>query len=108
MTIKRTSKVKNIQILSLEEIIDKFKINEGVLEMDCEGCEYSAILESSNRTLRKFSRIIIEYHHGYINLVKKLKAAGFEVKYTLPNFEYDLKKITPISYVGMIYAKRKP
>ena len=107
-TIKRTSKAKDIQILSLEEIIDMFNINEGVLEMDCEGCEYSAILESSNRTLRKFSRIIIEYHHGYINLVKKLKTAGFEVKYTLPaNFGYDPKKIAPVSYVGMIYAKRK-
>jgi len=106
--IKRTSKAKDIQILSLEEIIDMFKINEGVLEMDCEGCEYSAILESSNTTLRKFSRIIIEYHHGYINLVKKLKTAGFEVKYTLPaNFGYDPKKIAPVSYVGMIYAKRK-
>jgi len=101
-------KIKEIPILSLEDIIDTFKINEGVLEIDCEGCEYLAILESRNRTLRKFSQIVIEYHHGYINLVKKLKTAGFEVKYTLPaDFGYDPKKIAPLSYVGMIYAKRK-
>jgi len=106
--IKDVSKIKEITILNLEDIINLFKIKEGVLEMDCEGCEYSAILESSNKTLRKFSRIIIEYHHGYINLVKKLKAAGFEVRYKLPaDFGYDPKKIVPISYVGMIYAKRK-
>ena len=106
--IKDVSKIKEITILNLEDIINLFKIKEGVLEMDCEGCEYSAILESSNKTLRKFSRIIIEYHHGYINLVKKLKAAGFEVRYKLPaDFEYDPKKIVPITYVGIIYAKRK-
>jgi hypothetical protein len=58
-------------------------ISEAVLNMDCAGCEYYLINEKPE-TLKKFRQIQIEYHHGFIQLVDKLKDSGFNVKYSKP------------------------
>lgn len=77
--LSTSNKDNTIELLSLSTIISKFNL-EGrlLLKMDCEGCEYNLINEDHN-TLRKFSQIVMEYHHGYEELKKLLEKLGFEV-----------------------------
>jgi FkbM family methyltransferase len=78
-------------IFSLKTILDKYvpkDVKGLLLKMDCEGCEYN-ILTESDQTLKKFSKIIIEYHNGYEKLKNKLKDCGFSVKYTDPVYSYN-------------------
>ena len=73
----------DIKILSLQTIFKDYNIDNAVLKMDCEGCEYN-LLKEDNDTLKKFKRIQIEYHHGYKKLKEKLEDAGFTVTYSEP------------------------
>lgn len=114
----RFSEGVEIPLFTLSEIIKKFQVPENsVLKIDCEGCEYDIINESSIETLKHFSYIKIEYHYGYKNLEKKLKSSGFQVKVTSPIamnvFNTIFKKSTDqsqssnkIGYVGFITAER--
>jgi len=70
---------QKIQTITLEDLINKFNIQSAVLKLDCEGCEYAAILTSSQKILQIFSEIFIEYHDGYANLKEKLENSGFTV-----------------------------
>ncbi len=98
---------KRIRIYELNEIIKKFGLNNAVLKMDCEGCEYGIILNASREDLRKFDQVAIEYHYGYKNLIKKLKEAGFLTKTTRPiHYNDPSKSVNKIGYVGFIYAER--
>ena len=69
----------DIPILTLEDLVNTYGIEDALLKMDCEGCEKS-ILYTSIETLRRFKYIIIEYDHGYLDLMNMLKRAGFTVK----------------------------
>lgn len=71
-----------IPIMSIESIVEKFNIQDGILKVDCEGCEYDAILSSKVEILRKFQFIQVEYHYGYKNLKNKLENSGFTVELT--------------------------
>ena len=97
-----------IPLLSLSKLLEQYQYNisgELLLKMDCEGCEYSILYENES-VLKKFSRIIIEYHNGYNELKTKLENSGFSVKYTKPNVWVD--KSTNIHYVhGGLYAIKK-
>jgi len=86
-----------ISTITLEEIIKDFDISNAILKLDCEGCEYETILNSSSDILQKFTDIQIEYHDGYKNLEEKLLSASFEVSHTV---------IDNINR-GHIHAKRK-
>jgi len=119
---------KEIQIYSLKTLLNKYEIENAVLKMDCEGCEYN-LLEEDCEVLRRFNLIQIEYHYGYEKLKEKLEKCGFNVKYTEPENNYnldatDIEKIlnnimnyapvndnpdatNPKMVVGYIYAKRK-
>jgi FkbM family methyltransferase len=94
-----------VPLLSLEDIIKKYNIQSGVLKIDCEGCEYDAILSSSKKILTKFSHIQIEYHYGYKNLKEKLVKCGFDVKITQPHFIRNRQAGKNMFY-GYIFAKR--
>lgn len=72
-----------ISTITLEEIIKDFDISNAILKLDCEGCEYETILNSSSAILQKFTDIQIEYHNGYKNLEEKLLSVGFEVSHTV-------------------------
>jgi len=97
-----------IPLLSLSKLLEQYQYNisgELLLKMDCEGCEYNILYENES-VLKKFSRIIIEYHNGYNELKTKLENSGFSVKYTKPNVWVD--KSTNIHYVqGYLYAIKK-
>ena len=53
-----------------------YKIKNAIVKMDCEGCE-NALLEEDDETLKKFKKIVLEFHYGYKNIESKLKHAGF-------------------------------
>ena len=73
----------DLSVYSLKRLIEEFNIDEGILKIDCEGCEYN-LLEESEEILKKFKQIQIEYHYGYNDLKKKLEDCGFSVNVTEP------------------------
>jgi hypothetical protein len=109
-----------IPLVTLREIVDKLKINQDALKMDCEGCEYDTILTTPCNVLLKFSHMQIEYHYGYKNLKEKLEKCGFRITLTEPKFfitpfehgattKYvepgNVKRINK-TYSGMIFAEK--
>lgn len=112
------SKGVKVPLFTLEEIIKKFQIpKDSILKIDCEGCEYDIIFESSEKILKHFSYIKIEYHYGYKKLEKKLKKSGFDVEISSPvamnvfNTIFDKnvqsnQKYNNIGYTGFITAKK--
>jgi FkbM family methyltransferase len=95
------------KLFSLYDILENYKTLIGgdiLLKMDCEGCEYNLLNEEAD-TLRRFKRIIIEYHYGYEKLITKLKEANFIIKFTKPRVWYSNnagKKLTQ----GYIFAEQ--
>ena len=74
-----------VPLMSLNQIIEQYEIPKGsILKLDCEGCEYDSILSASNETLEKFDRILIEYHHGYKDLLRRLEKCNFTVNLINP------------------------
>lgn len=68
-----------IKQTTLAELCDSYNIADGVLKMNCEGCEYDVILKTPDITLKKFSQILIQYHDGAENLIEKLSSIGFKI-----------------------------
>jgi len=77
---------KVIKIISLEDFVRKYKIDDAILKVDCEGCEYSIFQKASKEVLQRFVGIYIEYHYGYADLALRLKEDGFNVIYTKPTY----------------------
>jgi len=86
-----------ISTLTLQSLVEKFDLKSAVLKLDCEGCEYDAILTSSKEVLSRFDHILVEYHNGHKTLTKKLEDSGFIVR-------LDKENSNEIS--GYIYAQR--
>ncbi len=92
-----------VRMYTLGSLIREFGVGGGaVLKMDCEGCEYEAILKAYSGDLAVFGQVVIEYHNGYESLRKKLESAGFETT---------IKPIRsvkiPIERQGYIIAKQR-
>jgi len=109
--LKDFKKGIKVPLLTLEDILKECDVNLGrsiVLKMDCEGCEYDAILSANENTLQRFSHIMIEYHYGYKDLKEKLEKTGFEVSITRPTiYNYSPDKFNEnIKFAeGNIFAK---
>ncbi len=71
-----------INVTTLKGILESLKLENAFLKMDCEGCEYEAILNEKPEVLRRFKKIELEYHNGYVNIAEKLRLCGFRVSYT--------------------------
>jgi FkbM family methyltransferase len=104
--LKEFKRGKKIKITTLEEIVEKFKLKDAVLKMNCEGCEYCSILNTPNEILRNFEQIMLQYHYGYLNLKKKLEEAGFKVKVSIPQYFINEKTQNPHLVSGHLYAQR--
>jgi FkbM family methyltransferase len=92
-----------VRMYTLRTLIKEFEVEEGsVLKMDCEGCEYEAVLNTDPGDLAVFGQVIIEYHNGYSEIKKHLEAAGFST---------EIKPIRsaaiPIERLGYVVARRK-
>jgi hypothetical protein len=87
-------------MVPLSEVIERVgKVD--ILKMDCEGCEFLALLSLNLKTLRKIGEMIIEYHKDPLPIVKKLRKGGFYVKIESPWTYVDGKP------VGFLYARRE-
>lgn len=69
-----------VPVRRLRDLIQEYHIDDAVLKMDCEGCEYKIFNESDISILRHFSSMVIEYHHGPDTILSSLKTAGFQAK----------------------------
>ncbi len=103
--LKRSNFGNPIYSFSLKTILLRYNINEAILKMDCEGCEYN-ILNEDTETIQKFKIIQIEYHYGYESLYNFLTKAGFSVEYTSPKMVFNKIASNPNMSVGFLYAKR--
>jgi FkbM family methyltransferase len=92
-----------VRMYTLRTLIKEFEVEEGsILKMNCEGCEYEAVLNADPGDLAVFSQVIVEYHDGYSEIKKHLEAAGFstEVK--------PIRSVAiPIEGQGYVVARRK-
>ncbi len=90
----------NVPILTLKDLVRTYNIDDALLKMDCEGgCERS-ILYTDDDTLHRFKYMIIEYDYGYLDLMRRLKEAGFKVK------RWKRPRIINDRVTGIIYAIR--
>ncbi len=96
---KKSLSGDNVPLFTLNELAERFQLNHAILKMDCEGYEYEIILNSEKDTLKKFDYILIEYHHGNQNLIKKLEKCDFNVKTETPVY---INKM----HLGYLFAKR--
>ena len=90
---------KEIPLVSLTELFGQNSLDDPVVKIDCEGCEYDVILNTSDEILKKFHSILIEYHYGYQNIVEKLENCGFKVKTSRPMYYSNY-------YLGYILATK--
>ena len=90
---------------TLDSLIDKYGPFD-VLKMDCEGCEHESIPYS--RRIGEIREILVEYHDGYEDIVRKLREEGFrDIKYPVifgSNVEYYEKARNP--KLGYIYSAK--
>jgi FkbM family methyltransferase len=105
--LKEFEKGKKIRVTTLEEIVKRFRLKNAVLKMDCEGCEYNSIINTTNEILRRFNQIIVEYYYGYLNLKRKLEDAGFKVRVSLPKYFFNDNSKNPYRVEGYLFAKLK-
>lgn len=104
--LKTFEKGTKIKVTTLDDLVKRFDLKHAILKIDCEGGEYDAILNTSNSTLALFDQIMIEYHHGYVNLEKKLRGAGFSCRHTIPVYHYNKNVKNKHFLVGFIHAKK--
>jgi len=96
-------------VITLESLVEKYAVNNGVLKIDCEGWEYDILVSASDALLRKFEYFIVEYHYGHEELEKRFVSAGFEVSHTEPAHIHVSERQGKYAdmYIGMLFAKRK-
>jgi FkbM family methyltransferase len=93
-----------IKLFSLSDLLSEYGINtKTVLKMDCEGCEYEALISSPPDILKRFSHILIEYHHGYLDIRDKLLSCGFKISISRPMY-IRTRDIGRSMYAGIIFA----
>ncbi|MDE1851613.1 MAG: FkbM family methyltransferase [Candidatus Micrarchaeota archaeon] len=100
-SIRDFGKGKRISMVTLEGIVKRYGLEDALLKIDCEGSEYGIIIGADKGTLRKFSKMMIEYHNGYRNLKEKLESAGFSVSVEPPTYLANRKV-----YFGFLFARR--
>ena len=79
------------------------KVTNAALKVDIEGGERELFINASSEALDKFSVIHIEYHYGYLDILKRLEKEGFKVKYTKPSYVFKGIGKKPM-ITGNIYA----
>ncbi len=93
-----------VPMLSLRELFDSNNVEYcDLLKIDCEGCEFDALLNTPPEILTMVRRICLEYHDGFtqfshVDLVDHLQQSGFRVK---------LASNPVHSYLGFLYAHRE-
>jgi len=101
-SLKAQSEGPHVPVYSLDYVIEKYGPFD-VMKMNCEGCEYGAVLNSLR--IAEIKQIEIEYHYGFEKLKERLEAYGFIVEVTKPNKFYSPYAQKPnMIQEGHIYA----
>lgn len=81
-----------------------------VAKVDCEGCEYALLDETTDAALQRYSHLMLEYHYGPGSLRQRLEKAGFRVRSTRPRVPSGpLGKPAPgrpAMSIGFLWAER--
>ena len=77
---KLTNGSFRIKATTLNEIVDKHKIKDGVLKMDCEGYEYEIFDGATDKTLLAFNEMAIELHKGAGKIIDRLGHLGYAIE----------------------------
>ncbi|MCW6159761.1 MAG: FkbM family methyltransferase [Candidatus Micrarchaeales archaeon] len=96
---------EKLRMFTLEELVRKYKLLDACLKIDCEGCEYSILMDSNIETLQHFKQISMEYHYGYLNIKDRLRRAGFAVTHTRPKYSFHSEQENPVLYYGTLFAE---
>ena len=89
---------------TLDSLIERYGPFD-VLKMDCEGCEHESIPYS--RMVGEIREVLVEYHDGYEDVVRKLKEEGFKhVKYSKMLSGGKLYSVPIDTTIGLLYAYR--
>lgn len=88
-----------VEVITIDDILNDYSIKPKFLKMDCEGCEFDII---RNSDLSIFDEIIFEHHaamrnDNYNSLVEILKNQGFNIDLS-PIWLFDMENI------GIIHA----
>jgi len=110
LNVRKNNLQKRITIINkpcppLNSINEKIK-ERMVIKLDCEGCEYPLIGNASSKTFDNIEEIIMEYHQGYRNIVKKLRENNFNCDYDSPTYNNN-RKINKKIFFGYLYASKK-
>jgi len=90
-----------VPVYSLDRVLEEYGPFD-VMKMDCEGCEYDAVLNS--RKVAEPRQIQMEYHYGPRRLVEALRNAGFEAETTRPKIFYNPRARDP-KYVSGLHIR---
>ncbi|MEM1637580.1 MAG: FkbM family methyltransferase [Pyrobaculum sp.] len=92
----------DVRVYMLDSLVREFDVEDAVLKMDCEGCEYEAIPRASKDAIKAFRQVQIEYHSGYEELKRLFVKLGYAVKIK------PMKSTrTPLEKQGYIVAGRR-
>lgn len=100
-TYINTEDTYQIDVITVNDILNEYNFPADILKMDCEGCEFEIIL---NEDLTMFNDIIFEHHSkqvgkDYKPLIKKLENDGFKINtYPVATSQSDFEDI------GIIHA----
>ena len=105
-TLQGSATGQEVDIVTLDQLVEQLRLKGAVLKMNCEGCEYPAILNASENALRAFSDIIIQFHDGYDGLKQKLVGCGFFVATQKVEHRFGLRGTKRYSLRGFLHAIR--
>ena len=89
---------------TLDSLIEKYGPFD-VMKMDCEGCEHESIPFS--RRIGEVKEVLVEYHGGYEDIVRKLREEGFKnVRFSTSGEGGRLHKRPVNSQLGLVYASK--
>ena len=81
----KSNKGQEIEMITLEDVVNEYNIESGILKLDCEGYEHEIIMFSSPDILLKFKYIFTELHFKTIKPIneikQKLEQIGFNVSF---------------------------
>jgi len=101
--LRPSEKGVKVKVLSLDNVIAKYGPFDA-MKMDCEGCEYDALMNS--KRIGQIRQIEVEYHYGPKRIANRLMEEGFDVKIRKPKRLYLPYAKQPNTRVGYVYAKR--
>jgi FkbM family methyltransferase len=101
---KISTPATEVQVVGFEEVMSRLGNKADLVKLDCEGSEYSIVLETAAEAWRGVDRLLLEYEEPLAGrswrvLRKRLEALGFELRW------HERRPDEPD--VGMVYLVRR-